>query len=181
MSRAACVAVTLAAVAAIVAPAAVEMPPLLLWNASASAPLGLYAIRRMAVPTAGALAVIEPPETVARFAAKRGYLPLGVPMLKHIEALPGQEVCRVAGVIMVDGIAMGTALERDRKGRALPDWQGCHIIAADQIFAMNRDVQDSLDGRYFGPFPASSIIGRAMPLWTDERGDGHFTWLAPAN
>ncbi|MBZ9768330.1 S26 family signal peptidase [Mesorhizobium sp. CA6] len=181
MSRAACMAVTLAAVAAIVAPAAVEMPPLLLWNASASAPLGLYAIRRMAVPTAGALAVIEPPEIVARFAAERGYLPLGVPMLKHIEALPGQEVCRVAGVIMVDGIAMGTALERDRKGRALPDWQGCHIIAADQIFVMNRDVQDSLDGRYFGPFPASSIIGRATPLWTDERGDGHFTWLAPAN
>ncbi|TPN99964.1 S26 family signal peptidase [Mesorhizobium sp. B1-1-5] len=181
MSRAGCMAVTLAAVAAIVAPAAVEMPPLLLWNASASAPLGLYAIRRMAVPLAGALAVIEPPEIVARFAAERDYLPLGVPMLKHIEALPGQEVCRVAGVIMVDTIAMGTALERDRKGRALPDWQGCQIIAADQIFAMNRNVQDSLDGRYFGPFPMGSIVGRAMPLWTDERGDGHYTWLAPAN
>ncbi|TPJ31546.1 S26 family signal peptidase [Mesorhizobium sp. B2-7-2] len=181
MSRAACMAVTLAAVAAIVAPAAVEMPPLLLWNASASAPLGLYAIRRMAVPTAGALAVIEPPETVARFAAERGYLPLGVPMLKHIEGLPGQEVCRVGRVITVNGFAVGAALERDRKGRALPDWQGCRTIAADQIFAMNRDVHDSLDGRYFGPFPMGSIVGRAMPLWTDERGDGHYTWLAPAN
>ncbi|MBZ9886109.1 S26 family signal peptidase [Mesorhizobium sp. CA10] len=181
MSRAACMAVTLAAVAAIVAPAAVEMPPLLVWNASASAPLGLYAIRRMAVPTAGALAIIEPPETVARFAAERGYLPLGVPMLKHIEALPGQEVCRVAGVITVNGLAVGVALERDGKGRALPDWQGCRTIVAAEIFVMNRNVQDSLDGRYFGPFPMGSIVGRAMPLWTDERGDGHFTWLAPAS
>ncbi|TPI35813.1 S26 family signal peptidase [Mesorhizobium sp. B3-1-6] len=181
MSRAACMAAVLAAVAATVAPALLEMPPLLLWNASASAPIGLYAVRNMAVPTAGALVVIEPPEIVARFAAKRGYLPLGLPMLKHIEGLPGQDVCRVAGVITVDGIGTGTALERDRKGRALPDWGGCRTIAADQIFVMNRKVQDSLDGRYFGPFPVSSIVGRATPLWTDERGDGHYTWLAPAN
>ncbi|PBB17374.1 S26 family signal peptidase [Mesorhizobium sp. WSM4313] len=181
MSRAACMAVALVAVAATIAPAFVDMPPLLLWNASASAPLGLYAIRKMAVPAAGALAVVQPPETVARFAAERGYLPLGVPMLKHIKGLPGQDVCRVGRAIIVDGTAMGTARERDRKGRALPDWQGCRTIAAAEIFVMNRGVQDSLDGRYFGPFPASSIVGRAMPLWTDERGDGHYTWLAPAN
>ncbi|TPJ37157.1 S26 family signal peptidase [Mesorhizobium sp. B2-8-3] len=181
MSRAACIAATLVAVVATVAPAAVEMPPLLLWNASASAPIGLYAIRKVGAPTVGALAVIEPPERVARFAAKRGFLPLGVPMLKHIEGLPGQQVCRIGRVITVDGLAMGAALERDRKGRALPDWQGCRIIAADEIFVMNRKVEDSLDGRYFGPFPVGSIVGRAMPLWTDERGDDHYTWLAPAN
>ncbi|MBZ9848094.1 S26 family signal peptidase [Mesorhizobium sp. CA14] len=181
MSRAACMAAALAAVAATIAPAVVEMPPLLLWNASASAPIGLYAIRKMAVPTAGALVVIEPPDPVARFAAKRGYIPLGVPMLKHIEGLPGQEVCRVGRAITVDGTAVGNALERDRKRRGLPDWQGCRTIAADEIFVMNRMVQDSLDGRYFGPFPVASIVGRAMPLWTDERGDGHYSWLAPAN
>lgn len=181
MSRAACMAAALAAVAATVAPAVVAMPPLLLWNASASAPLGLYAIRTMAVPTVGALAVIEPPDKVARFAARRGYLPLGVPMLKHIEALPGQQVCRAGRVVTVNGLAVGAALERDRKGRALPEWQGCRIIAAAELFVMNGKVEDSLDGRYFGPFPASSIVGRALPLWTDEKGDGHYTWLAPAN
>jgi conjugative transfer signal peptidase TraF len=174
-------AAALAAVVATVAPAVVEMPPLLLWNASASAPLGLYAIRKMAVPTAGALAVIEPPETVALFAARRGYLPLRVPMLKHIEGLPGQQVCRLGRVITVNGLAVGAALERDRKGRALPDWKGCRIIAAGETFVMNRKVADSLDGRYFGPFPASSIVGRALPLWTDDKGDGRYTWLAPAN
>jgi conjugative transfer signal peptidase TraF len=158
-----------------------EMPPLLLWNASASAPLGLYAIRRMAVPTAGALAVIKPPDKVARFAAERGYLPLGVPMLKHIEGLAGSQACRLGRVITLNGLAIGTALERDRKGRGLPEWQGCRIIGAGEIFVMNRKVGDSLDGRYFGPFPASSIIGAALPLWTDARGDGHYTWLAPAN
>ncbi|OHV68973.1 S26 family signal peptidase [Mesorhizobium sp. LCM 4577] len=181
MSRAACMAAVLAAVSATVAPALGKMPPLLLWNASASAPIGLYAIRTMAVPTAGALVVIKSPDPVARFAAKRGYLPLGVPMLKHIEGLSGQQICRLGRLVTVNGLAIGGALERDRKGRALPDWQGCRTLAAAEVFVMNRRVQDSLDGRYFGPFPVSSIVGRAVPLWTDEKGNGHYTWLAPAN
>ena len=29
---------------------------------------------------------------------------------------------------------------------------------------MNWEVRDSLDGRYFGPLPASAVIGRATPL-----------------
>ena len=42
-------------------------------------------------------------------------------------------------------------------------------------------LTDSLDGRYFGPIPASSVIGRALPLWTDEEGDGRFVWRAPTH
>jgi type IV secretory pathway protease TraF len=30
---------------------------------------------------------------------------------------------------------------------------------------MNRRSKDSLDGRYFGPLAATTIIGRADPLW----------------
>ena len=43
---------------------------------------------------------------------------------------------------------------------------------------MNPTVPDSLDGRYFGPLPATSIVARAVPLWTDEAGDGRFVWRA---
>ena len=44
---------------------------------------------------------------------------------------------------------------------------------------MNWQVPDSLDGRYFGPLPATTVIGRAIPLYTDEDGDGRFIWRAP--
>ena len=44
---------------------------------------------------------------------------------------------------------------------------------------MSPDVGDSLDGRYFGPLPASTVIGRATPLFTDEDGDGRLNWGAP--
>ena len=49
---------------------------------------------------------------------------------------------------------------------------------AGEVFLMNPGVPDSLDGRYFGPLPASSIIGRAAPVWTDEGDDGRFVWRA---
>ena len=40
-------------------------------------------------------------------------------------------------------------------------------------------VRDSLDGRYFGLTSTDQIIGRAVPLWTDEDGTGRFEWRAP--
>ncbi len=139
--------------------------PKLVWNASASVPIGLYAIRRIDGIRPGDLVLVLPPEGVARYLAQRGYLPLGVPVLKHVLALPGQSVCRIERTITVDGVAVGDALDRDRQGRGLPVWQGCRIVADDEAFLMNRRSTFSFDGRYFGPLPASTIVGQAAPLW----------------
>ena len=139
--------------------------PRLLWNASASVPIGLYGMEPVGKLTVTNLVVAAAPE-LATFFAERGYLPLGVPLIKHILALPGQSVCRTGLLITVDGKAVGTALAQDSRGRALPVWQGCRLIARDQVFLMNRDEAASLDGRYFGPIPVTAIVGRAVPLWT---------------
>jgi type IV secretory pathway protease TraF len=53
-------------------------------------------------------------------------------------------------------------------GRPLPVWQGCRRVAEGEIFLMNWDEPASLDGRYFGSIPLSTIVGRAEPLWTYE-------------
>ena len=63
---------------------------------------------------------------------------------------------------------MGEALDRDHLSRSLPVWHGCRVIADGDVFLMNRQSGDSLDGRYFGPLPTISIVGRADPLWTDQ-------------
>ena len=142
--------------------------PRVVWNASRSVPIGLYSVepvRQLAVTN---LVVAAPPEPLAVFLAERGYLPLGVPLVKRILALPGQSVCRNDLAISVDGIDIGMALARDRHDRALPGWQGCRVIAQGEVFLMNWDEPASLDGRYFGPIPSSAIIGRATPLWTFE-------------
>jgi type IV secretory pathway protease TraF len=120
-----------------------------------------------------------PPEPIESFLADGGFLPKGVPLLKHVMALPGQIVCRTGDTITVGGIAMGNTHERDSRGRDLPVWSGCRTLGPGEVFLMNPTVPDSLDGRYFGPFPASSIVGRATPLWTDEDSDGRLGWDAP--
>jgi conjugative transfer signal peptidase TraF len=142
--------------------------PLFMWNASASVPVGLYRLQAIDKLYAAELVVVVPPEPLATFLAQGGYLPRSVPMLKRVLALPGQAVCRRGFMILIDGIAMGLARERDGRGRPLPTWQGCRVIAADQLFLMNWQSADSLDGRYFGPIPASAVIARAHPLWIEK-------------
>jgi conjugative transfer signal peptidase TraF len=156
----------------------IHVTPRLIWNASASTPVGLYSIDRSPQIEVTDLVAVNAPEPLASFLAERGYLPRGVPLMKRVAALPGQPVCRAGVHVSVDGIAMAEALTRDRLGRDLPIWQGCRRIATDEIFLMNWSVGDSLDGRYFGPVSRGSVIGRATPLSTDEDGNGRFEWRA---
>ncbi|MEF2071046.1 S26 family signal peptidase [Consotaella aegiceratis] len=159
---------------------ATPVAPKLLWNASASAPIGLYRIMPVSTLMTGDLVAAMPPEPLARFMADRSYLPRGVPLIKHVLGLPGQNVCRNGGSITLDDKTVGEALDRDRMGRPLPGWQGCRRIAKDEVFLMNTSVRDSFDGRYFGPLPARTVIGRAIPIVTDEDGNGRFEWRRPA-
>jgi conjugative transfer signal peptidase TraF len=142
--------------------------PRLIWNASASVPIGLYAVHPAGALRTGELLVVTPPEPLATFLDTRRYLPKGIPLLKHVAALPGQTVCRMGDTISIDGRDVGVALDRDHLGRSLPVWQGCRVIAAGEVFLMNRQSVASLDGRYFGMLPATTIVGRADPIWIEE-------------
>lgn len=168
------------ALAAIVVsgPAVTPMPIKLIWNASTSAPIGFYTTASADALEMHALVAVMPPAPLARFMVARSYVGAGAPLLKRVLGLPGQRVCRTGRTVTVDGLEMGEALERDRMGRELLVWGGCRTIAPDELFLMNRGVSDSFDGRYFGPLPAAAVIGRALPLFTDEDGDGRFVWRA---
>lgn len=139
--------------------------PRLLWNASASAPIGLYRIDTGARPVAGDLVAIEPPAALGDWFAQRGYLPRGVPLLKRVAGVPGQRICRSGVFVTIDGHGAARAVARDRLGRPLPIWLGCRIIRRGEFFLLNA-APDSLDGRYFGAIPATGLIGVAQPLWT---------------
>ncbi|MEP7457621.1 S26 family signal peptidase [Phyllobacterium sp. SB3] len=159
----------------------VDFPKTFIWNASASTPIGLYTLDRPRHLTVTDLVAVRPPAAFADLMVERGYIGRGVPLMKRVAGLPGQEVCRHGHAITVDDVPMGDALDRDRLGRPLPLWQGCRRIANGEVFLMNWSVRDSLDGRYFGPIPANAVIGRATPLWTDEDGDARYVWRAPTH
>ena len=75
----------------------------LIWNATASTPVGLYRLQSVSPLHVGDLIVIRPPADIARM------LPLGVPLLKPVAALSGQSVCRIGAAVTVDGMVLGKA------------------------------------------------------------------------
>ncbi len=153
--------------------------PRVVWNASASAPIGLYRIEPLHDPplgALGALVAVTPPPALARWLAERGYLGERVPLLKHVAARPGQIVCRIDAVVSVDGRPVVVARQRDSRGRPLPVWQGCRTLRAGELLMLNPDHADSMDGRYFGPLPASSVLGRAIPILTRDTPDAPLMW-----
>jgi len=147
------------------------------WNATASVPTGLYAIRGKASLHVGERVAIEPPPDLRRLLAERGYLPTSVPLLKRIAAVRDQRVCRFAHGVTIDGVYVGAARARDRLGRSLPVWAGCHVLRSGELFVMNPAAPDSFDGRYFGVLRMADVIGRAAPIWTDEAGNGDHEWF----
>jgi conjugative transfer signal peptidase TraF len=154
--------------AALIAPIVLETTPLYVWNASDSVPIGLYRLRPADNLFVTELVAVQPPEPLATFLDLNGYLPTGVPMLKRVLALPGQTVCRSGLAVSVDAIEMGEARDRDGRRRPLPKWRGCRVVGEGELFVMNWQSANSLDGRYFGFLPTSAVIGRAFPVWTWE-------------
>jgi conjugative transfer signal peptidase TraF len=146
-------------------PAVVPPAPVLLWNASASVPIGLYAVHRLGALHVGDIVIARPPEPLAAWLDARRSLPEGAPLVKPIAALPGQTICRQERTVSIDGVVMAEAQDHDLRGRPLLHWQGCRLIAPGEVFLMNPAQPDSLDGRYFGPLPMSTVVGRATPLW----------------
>lgn len=151
---------------ALLAAAAPERVPRLAWNASASVPIGLYALRPPNGLVVGDLVAVRLPDEVTAWMAARGYLGAGALLLKRVAALPGAQVCRCGGAILIDGVTVAGAATTDSAGRALPTWRGCRRLAEGEVFLLVPDAPGSLDGRYLGELDAAAIVGRAHPIWT---------------
>jgi type IV secretory pathway protease TraF len=120
------------------------------WNATASVPTGLYAIRGKASLHVGERVAIEPPRELRRLLAERHYLPTGVPLIKRIAAVRGQRVCRFGAwhhhrrpICRRGACARPSGPPAARLG-------GCHVLRTGELFVMNPAAPDSFDGRYFG-------------------------------
>lgn len=145
---------------------AVHHPDLrLVWNASASVPLGLYRIDPDPAYRVGDMVAVRPSPALARFMAERRYVEANVPLVKPIAATGGATICRLGLRVTINGWTAAFALARDRIGRPLPSWSGCRRLKPDQLFLIAPSHPDSFDSRYFGPVDREQILGSAAPLW----------------
>jgi conjugative transfer signal peptidase TraF len=141
--------------------------PLIVYNASGSAPLGFYYLENR-LPTRGDIALVMPPPLIELLISSRGILPANVPLVKQVGATGGDEVCRSkepVGTIAINGKVLAEVFEQDREGRPLPSWEGCiHLV--DGEFFLLQPHPYSFDSRYFGPVTRCDILGVVHPLWT---------------
>lgn len=138
--------------------------PRIIWNASASAPIGFWRIHPGAHVRTGDMVLATTPVSVRQLTARRHYLPANVPLLKRVAARDGDEVCALAQEIFINGRWIAERRAADALGRPLPWWTGCERLRDGRIFLL-MDPPESFDGRYFGPISETAIIGKATPLW----------------
>lgn len=142
-------------------------------NMTPSYPRGLWRIVMLDRPAAvGDLVFICLPNT-ARFerAFTRGYIRRGLcagglsPLIKTVAAVGGQQV-DVAGQVSIDGRALpdSNVRQTDAAGRPLAPFAGS-VVPAGALF-LHSNFAGSYDSRYFGPIPASGVLGLARPVLT---------------
>src|ERR1700678_3442275 len=127
----------------------------LLWNWTASLPLGLYWLS----PDARSRV------KVGALVALRRYLPPGAMLVKPIVATSADSVCTDDDTLTVNGATLGAIRSEDTRGRPLPRDARCGPLPEGQIFVASH-LPTSFDSRTFGPVPLSDIRGTVTPLWT---------------
>ena len=154
---------TLGAAAVLLSTIAAKPVPRYLWNASRSAPIGLYELQPTAdLPSPGLGG--QPPEPLATFLADRRYLPRGV-LAEARLALSGDSLPRSTHVT-VDKIEMG-AVRVATAGPTAARLLGPVRHRRWQVFLMNWQSVDRSTG-YFGAL-RRAIIGTAVLF--DWRGE----------
>lgn len=141
--------------------------PLVIYNASGSAPLGFYRIEQR-LPKRGEMAAIRPSQALATLLQVHDVLPPGVSLLKRIAGVAGDEVCRSdqpSGAVSINGEVVAETFEADWQDRPLPRWSGCLRLREGEYFLLTSHPR-SFDSRYFGAVFRCDVVGVAKAIWT---------------
>jgi conjugative transfer signal peptidase TraF len=142
--------------------------PSMVVNITRSEPRGFYRLvsHEPQEYRRGMSVVFPVPDTYRGLVYARRWLPDGVPLLKNVVALAGDQVCVFDGHFEVNGKPLGPVYAIDNSGAAMPRIRGCFEIQQGYFFPASTYNARSFDGRYIGPQPLSALRGEARPLWT---------------
>ena len=140
------------------------------FNITGSIPIGVYRVLDDTLPVRrGDVVLACLPESVARLAHDRGYVPRGgscpeslVPVGKLVMALKGDTVIVSSDGLRVNGrlIQNSRALLRDAAGRELRGIpSGRYLVPTGEVWLIGTSPR-SFDCRYIGPVPIRNVIAR---------------------
>lgn len=143
------------------------------WNASPSAPRGLWRLDRERSWKRGDFVfACLPAGELVELALARNYVPSGTcpsgaaPVLKRVAGLPGDAVrIEVDGVTINDVMVPATAPSQlDARGRQLPDATGYQRLLRDEVLLLSDRHGGGFDGRYWGALPTHAVLGGGVLL-----------------
>src|SRR3546814_3347900 len=82
---------------------AAPIRPFLVWNATPSAPVGLYAVSAPHDVERGDMVIARLSPPWRTLADARRYVPANVPLVKRVAAAPGDTVCARGNAVFIDG------------------------------------------------------------------------------
>jgi signal peptidase I len=107
----------------------------------------------------GDIVVFDPP---ASWAAETN----GVPLIKRVIGLPGDDVALKAGKVYVNGVKLNEPYLFGENGAAQPtepasEGQSEWLVPDGDLFVMGDHRENSADSRTFGPIDLGLVVGRA--------------------
>lgn len=146
-------------------------------NTTPSMPEGIWQISPVEQLHHGDIVLICPIKNkLFETAYQRGYIARGdcssgyEPLLKHVIALPGDNVQVSENGISVNGqlIPNSRPIKRDVYGKPLPQIAyGIYPVFNRNVWVLANTNPASFDGRYWGALPMTYIIGTAKPVLVD--------------
>jgi len=136
--------------------------PLLIYNASPSAPVGFY-VRDERAAAPGMFVTVRAAAVAPDYARLRGFDDETDRFIKRIAAGAGVRVCAEGDTVRVGARLVLPRQARDSSGRALPAWSECRMLRQGEVFLLGQTA-DSFDSRYWGPVHVDVIDGVWRPL-----------------
>lgn len=135
-------------------------------NITPSEPVGFYRLVPGGVER-DTLVLLKQPHDLAASVLRR-YVPMNLPLIKRVAAIPGDLVQVESDGVYVNGVRWPASapLTHDEEGRPLRPYPfGTYRVPVGQVWVMSNNPR-GLDSRYFGPLPAASVFSRLAPLAT---------------
>lgn len=131
--------------------------PLLLYNRTASLPIGFYLYTGRSSIRRGDIVALVLPPAARPYAQLRGDS-TDLLLIKHVLAVRGDFVCTLHGELRINGIRVGPIASVDSTGRPLPRWSAARLLRDEELLVGSSQPR-SFDGRYFGPIHANQVLG----------------------
>ena len=137
-------------------------------NPTHSEPMGFYRVvsHKPDEFRRGMTVVFPVPSAFQFLVYGQRWLRNGVPFLKTIVALAGDQVCVFDDHFEVNRRTVGPVYIVDSTGSPMPRIRGCFVIASGSFFPASTYNPRSFDGRYTGAQPLAALRGEARALWT---------------